>query len=471
MLEAFPAVIVPSGANAGLSERSFASSNFAGPSSAETRVVFPLERDFDRHDLGLEDAGGDRLAGAGVASDGEIVLLRPAEVVLLGTELAAGSHVLAAVHVPQAVQDHGVKKFSVAESIAFAGLGEQVGRAAHALHAAGHDQRRVAGANRLVGEHDGFQARAADLVDRERPDGIGQAGENRRLAGWVLAQARRAITLPMITSSIDFTATPVRSRSALMLAAPSSGAGTVARAPFIAPIGVRTPATINDRSLISWFLSVEARWPTRPLDMQLLELAGVDEARGTGHQVGSLGRLGERDAIADIGQPGVEHHQAVDAQGDAAMRRCAVAEGAQKEAELFLCLFGREPEQREDLGLNDRVVAADRAAAAFLAVDHQVVRLSADRGGLGVEQMQVFEQRHGERVVLGDVAIFFGIPGEKREANDPGVMERFRVVELELGRQPAAQAGECQPGDRLGVGDDQDEVAGAWPGTARGARV
>ena len=114
-------------------------------------------------------------------------------------------------------------------------------------------------------------------------------------------------------------------------------------------------------------------------------------------------------------------------------------------------------------------MAADRAAAAFLAVDHQVVGLGADRGRLGVEQMQVFEQRHGERVVLGDVTIFFGVPGEKREANDPGVVERFGVVELELGRQAAAQAGKCQAGDRLGVGDDQDEVARGGLRIERGA--
>ena len=42
MLEALPAVIVPSGPKAGLSARSFVSSNFAGPSSAVISVVFPL---------------------------------------------------------------------------------------------------------------------------------------------------------------------------------------------------------------------------------------------------------------------------------------------------------------------------------------------------------------------------------------------------------------------------------------------
>ncbi len=126
-----------------------------------------------------------------MASHGEVVLLGPAEVVLEGAGLAAGSHVLAAVNIPETVQDHGVEKLSVAESIALACFGEQVRGAGHAFQATGHDQRRVAGANRLVGEHDGLESRAAHLVDRERPDGIGQAAEDRCLAGWILTQAGR----------------------------------------------------------------------------------------------------------------------------------------------------------------------------------------------------------------------------------------------------------------------------------------
>ena len=39
-------------------------------------------------------------------------------------------------------------------------------------------------------------------------------------------------------------------------------------------------------------------------------------------------------------------------------------------------------------------------------------------------------------------------------------MERFGVVQLQLGGQAGPQAGECLAGHRLGVGDDQDQVAG-----------
>ena len=109
-------------------------------------------------------------------------------------------------------------------------------------------------------------------------------------------------------------------------------------------------------------------------------------AGAPGHQVGAPGGLGEGDAVADVGQAGVEHHQPVEPERDAAVGRCAVAEGAEQEAELLLGLLGGQAEQREDLRLDLRVVAADRAAAALLAVDDQVVRLGPDLGRVGVEQ-------------------------------------------------------------------------------------
>ena len=127
MLEAFPAVIVPSGSNAGFSARSLASSNLAGPSSAETRGRLPLIDDLDRHDLGR------RKTPSAIAWRAR-VWLRTAKSSCsrrLNRYFSAQaspqrSHVLAAVDVPEAVLDHGVEELSVAEPIAVARLGEQV---------------------------------------------------------------------------------------------------------------------------------------------------------------------------------------------------------------------------------------------------------------------------------------------------------------------------------------------------------
>ena len=94
------------------------------------------------------------------------------------------------VHVPQAVADHGVDQFAVAQAIAGAGLGQQVGGGRHVLRAAGHDHCGLAALDGLRGQHHRFQTRAAHLVDRGGADGDGQAGADGRLPGDVLAQAR-----------------------------------------------------------------------------------------------------------------------------------------------------------------------------------------------------------------------------------------------------------------------------------------
>ena len=151
--------------------------------------------------------------------------------------------------------------------------------------------------------------------------------------------------------------------------------------------------------------------------------------------------------------------------GGAPLRRAL-----EQEAELLLGLLGRQAQQREDLRLDRRVVAADRAAAALLAVDDQVVRLGPDLGRVGVEQGQVLEQRHRERVMLGDVAALLGVPGEEREVDDPRVVERLRVVELQLGR-PAGPAGSTGPGwSRPGCRRRSGSGRRPWRRTARGAR-
>ena len=83
--------------------------------------------------------------------------------------------------------------------------------------------------------------------------------------------------------------------------------------------------------------------------------------------------------------------------------------------------------------------------------------------------MQVFKQRHCERVVLGDVSLLLSIPGEERKPDNPRIMERLRIIQLELGGHPDPQAGKCHTADRLGIGDDQDQVAG--PGFEMGSEL
>ena len=119
----------------------------------------------------------------------------------------------------------------------------------------------------------------------------------------------------------------------------------------------------------------------RQADVEVAELPGVDGAGGAGHEIGAARRLGEGDAVADVGQSRVEHHQAIQAEGDAAVGRGAVAEGSEEESEFLIGLRGGQAQEAEDPGLDVRVVATDRATGGLLAVDDEVISLARTRAG------------------------------------------------------------------------------------------
>ena len=137
------------------------------------RVALAL-RHLHRHDLACEGAVLGRLASAPVALGGEGVLLFAAEPVLGGADLGAVAHVQVVVDVPQAVEDHRVEELAVAEAQPVAGARQQVGRLAHALHAAGGDHLEVAAAQVVGAIHHRPHPRAAHLVEGDGAGGIGQ---------------------------------------------------------------------------------------------------------------------------------------------------------------------------------------------------------------------------------------------------------------------------------------------------------
>src|SRR4051812_13655626 len=70
---------------------------------------------------------------------------------------------------------------------------------------------------------------------------------------------------------------------------------------------------------------------------EVAQLGLVHGGRGTGQRVLPARGLGERDRLADVDlagrAPSGEHRdEAVEPQGDAAVRRCAVVEGVEQEA-------------------------------------------------------------------------------------------------------------------------------------------
>jgi hypothetical protein len=119
------------------------------------------------------------------------VLLRPRQLVFGADHFAGVAHVTLLERAPQAVVDHRIEYFAMPHAEPVPDALEQIRAVAHRLHAAGHRDLDVAGRDPLRGEHDGLQAGAAHLVDRERRHVIAEAAAQRGLARRRLAEAGR----------------------------------------------------------------------------------------------------------------------------------------------------------------------------------------------------------------------------------------------------------------------------------------
>ena len=123
-----------------------------------------------------------------VAPRGVDVLRLALDRVHLGDHLAGVAHVALLEGAPQPVVDHRVDDLAGAHAPAFPRVRQQVGSAAHRLHAAGDDDVHVADGDALGGEHHRLQAGAAHLVDGQRRDVVGQAAAKRGLSRGVLSE-------------------------------------------------------------------------------------------------------------------------------------------------------------------------------------------------------------------------------------------------------------------------------------------
>ncbi len=154
-------------------------------------------------------------------------------------------------------------------------------------------------------------------------------------------------------------------------------------------------------------------------DVQLLQLLLIHRAGRVGQQaLGALG-FGEGDDVADALGAGHHGDDAVQAEGDAAMRRGAVLQRVEQEAELGAGLVGADLERGEHLALHFGAVDAHRAAADLPAVEHHVVGLGDALLGGRVHQFFMAVLRRGEGVMHGGPALVVLVELEHREIDHP----------------------------------------------------
>ncbi len=149
----------------------------------------PLAGHLDGDDLVSKTPGLRRFLRSHVAVVSELILRLTADVIALRNNLRFFAHVDVLDGAPEAVVDDRIHRGSVAHTKAGAGLRQQIGRVAHALHAAGDIEVPVAGFDRLSGQHDGFQAGATHQVDGHGGNVVRHARAQLRLTSGRLALA------------------------------------------------------------------------------------------------------------------------------------------------------------------------------------------------------------------------------------------------------------------------------------------
>ena len=85
------------------------------------------------------------------------------------------------------------------------------------------------------------------------------------------------------------------------------------------------------------------------LDMQFFDLSHIDGPRGACHEIGSLGRFGESDAVANIVQPRIKHNQAVKSERNAAVGRSAVLSALSRKPNFSCASSGVSPKRAKIL--------------------------------------------------------------------------------------------------------------------------
>ena len=178
--------------------------------------------------------------GSAMTFEGKGVLIGARDGVSHGNVIGLVSHRAILKRTPESVVEHRVDRLPIAEFPSLSHASQQIGSTAHALHAAGDDDLGVAGADRLVGQHDGFQPRATHLVHARRGHGRRQSGGQGGLPGRCLPNAgRQNVPQNHFVDPPDIDSNTAE-RSAITGAA-SSGAVRCDRAPWNFPSGVRQP--------------------------------------------------------------------------------------------------------------------------------------------------------------------------------------------------------------------------------------
>src|SRR5271166_1137478 len=167
-------------------------------------------------------------------------------------------------------------------------------------------------------------------------------------------------------------------------------------------------------------------------DVQFAQLLRADRRRRAHHQI--LGPLVHREQhdFAKILLARQQHDDAVDARGDAAVRRRPALEGAVHAAEFLQKHFFAVARDLERLLHDVGAMVADRPRRQFDSVADDVVLERLDRQRVLVLERLEPALRHRERVVRKVDSFLLLVPLVHREVDDPAELQHVLVRDAEV---------------------------------------
>src|SRR5690554_1950442 len=140
--------------------------------------------------------------------------------------------------------------------------------------------------------------------------------------------------------------------------------------------------------------------------MQFFQLLFVYRTRRLGHQTGGALGFREGDDVPDGRRTGHQHHQAIQAESQAAVWRATELQSVQQEAKLGASFLFLDTQDAEHRFLHFAVVDTDRTTAQFGAVQHHVVSAGQGIGRIGRKLVRAAGRRSEWMVNSGEAAVW-----------------------------------------------------------------
>ena len=187
-----------------------------------------------------------------------------------------------------------------------------------------------------------------------------------------------------------------------------------------------------------------------------MELLFRNRRRSFAHGINRILCLRECYDIADRLAFEHEHDHAVQTESQSSVGRSTVFKGTDEEAEFLFYFFRCQANRLEHALLDIRLINTKRTATQFNTIKYQVIRLSIYMSRVSFQFIQVFIPHSRERMMHGNIAMFFFAVFKHGEIDNPGKSKFIFVDKIHAAGHFLTQFTESSRYDFRLIGNHED---------------